>query len=144
MRRGRARRDSNSGGWMRARSSGRLAVAVAKTERNSISSNFADVVARFAPSLSRHVSTARVPQRGAAEQEGDRRVRRGLCAVSSFLQVKKRSECGGAHVHVERSVRATRIYRLPSSIASFSTIIVVIKGIESEREGANRQRATTR
>lgn len=104
MRQGRAQRDSNSdriGGWMRARSSGRPS-----------------------PSLSRHVSSARsrapvhpssrpVTARAccSAEQEMDR-VRRGLCAVSSFLQVNKRSECGGAHVHVERSVRATRIYRV--------------------------------
>jgi hypothetical protein len=99
---------------------------------------------RLAPSLSRHVSSARsrapvhpssrpVTARAccSAEQEMDR-VRRGLCAVSSFLQVNKRSECGGAHVHVERSATATRIYRLPSSIASSSTIIVVIKRMERE------------
>jgi len=130
MRQGRAQRDSNSdriGGWMRARSSGRPSPS---RKQKGIPVRAVAVEARVerakpgaGPSIVPSGDSTRVLQRGAGD---------GSCAsralrVSSFLQVNKRSECGGAHVHVERSVTATRIYRLPSSIVSSSTIIVVIK-----------------
>ena len=88
---------------------------------------FAVVAPRFASSLSRHVSTAHARS---AEQEMDGSIVcvEGFCAVTSFLQVNKRSECGGARVHVERSLRATRSYRVLVP-ASSSTIIVVVERI---------------